>query len=71
MAVTEEVGFEEIDVYILNRQEIVVQYIVTRPTMYLCKRMVRKPGAWVSWRWWDKEGINLEVGGGNGRWGGG
>ena len=27
--------------------------------MDLCERLVRRPGAWVSRRWWEQEGLNL------------
>ena len=55
----EEAGFEEIRVYIKNRQNTVAKYISTRKILYLCDQSVRRPGAWVSWRWWEKEGIKL------------
>ena len=48
----EEAGFEEIRVYILKRQNMVAQYIVTRPILDLCERELWNPGAWVSWIWW-------------------
>ena len=56
----EEAGFEEIRVYIMRRKNTVVQYIVTRPIMDLCERSVLRLRYWVSWRWWDHEGIYLE-----------
>ena len=37
-----------------------MKYIVTRTIMYLCERSVRRPGAWLSWRWWEQEGTDLE-----------
>ena len=55
-----EAGFEDIGVYVMRRWNMVAQYIATRPIMYLCERSVRRPGAWVSWRWWEKEGLDLE-----------
>ena len=48
----EETGFEEIGDYILKIQNTVAQYIVTQPILDLCKNKVRRPEAWVSWRWW-------------------
>ena len=36
------------------------QYIVTQPILDLCERSVWRPGAWVSWSWWEQEGIDLE-----------
>ena len=47
----EEAGFEEIGDYILKRQKTVAPYIVMRSIMDLCNKMVRRPGAWVAWRW--------------------
>ena len=56
----EEAGFEEIRVYITRRQNTAAQYIATRPILDLCERFVWRPGAWVSQRWWEQEGIDLE-----------
>ena len=25
-----------------------------------CERFVWRPGTWVSWRWWEQEGIDVE-----------
>ena len=57
----EESGFEEIGLYIKIRHNRVAQYIMTRPIMDLCEISVWRPGAWVSWRWWEQEGVDLEV----------
>ena len=27
--------------------------------MDLCERLVRRPGSWVSRRWWEQEGLDL------------
>ena len=51
-AVMEEAVFEEIGAYILKRQITVVYYIVMRLIMDLCKKTIRRPGAWVDRRWW-------------------
>ena len=56
----EEAVFEEIGVYIQKRHNTVAQYIVTRLILDLCEQLVRRPGAWFSWRWWEQEGIELE-----------
>ena len=56
----EESGFEEIRVYITRRKNTVAQYIATLPILNLCDQSVWRPGAWVSWRWWDQEGLELE-----------
>ena len=55
-----EVGFGEIRAYVTKRQNTDAQYIATRPIMDLCERSVQRPGYWLSWRWWDKEGMDLE-----------
>ena len=54
-----EAGFEEIRVCIKRSQNTVAQYIVTQPILDPCERYIRSTGAWVSWRWWDQEGIDL------------
>ena len=45
----EEAGFEEIGVYIQKRQNMVAQYIATRPILNLCEQSVWRPGTWNSW----------------------
>ena len=55
-----EAGFEGIGTYITRRQNMVAQYIATWPIMDLCERSAWRPGARVSWRWWDQDGLNLE-----------
>ena len=55
----EEAVFEEIGVYILKRQNKVAQYISMRPILDLCERLVRRPGAYVSWMWWEQEGLDI------------
>ena len=39
---------------------MVAQYIVTRPILDLCERSDRRPGAWVSRRWWEQDILDLE-----------
>ena len=39
---------------------MVVQYVAMRPILNLYERSLQRPGAWVSWRWWEQEGIELE-----------
>ena len=29
--------------------------------MDLCEQATQRPGAWVSWRWWEQAGIDLVV----------
>ena len=59
----EEVGFEEIGVYITRIHNKVAQYIATRSIVDLCERSVRRLGAWDSRRWWGQEELDLEGGG--------
>ena len=54
-----EAGFEESETYVTRRQNMAAQYISTRPIMDLCERSDQRPGSWVSWRWWDKDGLDL------------
>ena len=55
-----EAGFKEISVYVIRRQNTVAQYIATQPIVELCERSARRLGAWVSRRWWEQEGMDLE-----------
>ena len=55
-----EAGFEDTGVYVTRRQNTAVKYIATRPILGLCERSVRRPGAWLSWWWWEQEGLDLE-----------
>ena len=43
---------------ILQRQNTVAQFIVTRPILDLCERAVRWPGARVPRRWWEQTEID-------------
>ena len=36
------------------------QYIAMQPILDLCERGTHQPGARVSWRWWEQDGIDLE-----------
>ena len=56
----EEAGFEEIGICITRRQNTVAQYIAMRLILDLYERYVRRPGAWVSLKWWEQDGIDLE-----------
>ena len=55
-----EAGFEEIRTYVMKRQNIVAHYIATQPILNLCERSDWRPGAWVSWLWWEQDGLDLE-----------
>ena len=53
-----EAGIVQIRTSILQRQNTIAQFIATRPIMGLCKGVVRRPGARVPRRWWEKTGID-------------
>ena len=55
-----ESGFEGIVTYITRSQNTVTQYIATQPILDLCERSDRSPGAKVSQRWWEQDGLDLE-----------
>ena len=57
-----EAGFEGIGTYVTRRQNTVAQYVATQPIMDLFERAARRPGARVSLRWWEKDGLYLEGG---------
>ena len=59
-AAMEEAGFEEIKVYRTRRKNMVAQYIVMRPILYLCEQCIQILGSYVSQRLWDQEEIILE-----------
>ena len=55
----EEVGFEDMGVYVLKSQNTVAQYIGTRSILELCEKTVWSPEAWVARRLWEKERLDL------------
>ena len=55
-----EAGFEEIGVNVTRRQNTFAQYLATQPIMDLCEQSVWRNGAWVSWRWWDQESLDMK-----------
>ena len=46
--------------YITRRHNTVAHYIATRTILDLYERSARRPGARVSWRWWEQAGLDLE-----------
>ena len=58
--VMKETGMVGIRTSILRRQNTVAQFIATRPILDLCEQATRRPGAGVSWRWWEQTGIDLK-----------
>ena len=55
-----EAGFKEIKTYVTRRQNTVAQYIVMRTILYLCEWSALRTGAWVSQRWREQDGLDLE-----------
>ena len=53
-------GFEGISKSVTRTQNMVAQYIATRPILYLCERDTRNPGARISRQWWEQDGKDLE-----------
>ena len=53
-----EAGIVRIWTSILRRQNMVAQFIATRPILGLCKVAVRRWGTWVPRRWWEQTGID-------------
>ena len=52
-AALENVGLDEIRVYIVRRQNMVAQYIATPPIMDLCLTAEQNPGLRPLRRWWE------------------
>ena len=57
-----EAGFEGIGTYITRSQNMVAQYISTRPIMDLCEQSAWRPGSRVSCQWWKQDGLYFEGG---------
>ena len=55
-----EAGLEGTRKSVTRRQNMVQQYIATRPILDLCERVTRRPGVRVYRRWWEQAGIDLE-----------
>ena len=53
------VGLEDIRVYIERHNNMVAQYIATRPTMDLCLEAERKPVMHLSRRWWEQPALDI------------
>ena len=59
-AAREDAGFEPMETYIRQRQNVAAHYIVTWPILNLWKVAERNRRAWVVMRWWEKAGLYLE-----------
>ena len=53
-------GFKGIRKLVTRRQNKIEQYILMQPILDLFERASWRPGAKVSWRWWDQASIELE-----------
>ena len=51
-------GLTDIRTSIQRRQNMVAQYIATRPLLDLCEGARQKEGARVTSRWWEQSGID-------------
>ena len=56
----EEAGMQEVDTYVSHLQNIVTQFIATRPIMDLCLVAEGRPGSRVTKRWWDQDRLDME-----------
>ena len=48
----QEAGVEEVEEFVLRRQNTAAHYILMRLIMDLCEETVQIPGMWVVKRWW-------------------
>ena len=55
-----EAGFTDERTSINRRQNMVAQYIATRPLLYLWEGKTQRGRARVTLRWWDQKGIDWE-----------
>ena len=56
-----EAGLTDIGKSIANRQNMVAQYIATRPLLDLCEEARAREGSRVPLRWWNQTGIDWEA----------
>ena len=52
--------FVEAEAYVLRSQNMSAEYIVTQTILNLFEEVVRCLGVWVSKRWWEQEGLDVE-----------
>ena len=55
-----DVGLTDVQTSINRRQNMVAQYITTRPHLDLCKGAQQREGARGAMMWWDQTGIDWE-----------
>ena len=60
VGVMKEMGMVGIQTSILLRQNMVAQFIATRPILDLCEQATQRTGAQVYRKWWEHTGIDLE-----------
>ena len=53
-----EAGFTDVRTSINRSQNMVTQYIATRPLLDLCEETTQRGRVMVSMRWWDQKGID-------------
>ena len=59
--VTKEAGFVRARTWVLRRQNMVAQFIATRPILRLYEVAERRQGTRVPQRWWDQPGIDWKL----------
>ena len=55
-----EAVLQEVETYIFCIQNTAEQFIATRHIMDLCLMAERRPGPWVSRRWWEQDRLDVE-----------
>ena len=55
-----EVGFEEVELYVLRRENTAAWCIIIQRILEICEEAMWMTEVWVTKRWWDQEGIDLE-----------
>ena len=55
-----EAGLQDVDTYNSRLKKKVTQFIATRPIMGLCLAVERRSGIWISKRWWEQDGMDVE-----------
>ena len=58
-AATTEVGLEELDTYVLCRQNNIAHYIATFPILEICLVAERQPGVQVTRQWWEQADLTF------------
>ena len=60
VVVMKEAGFTKVRTSITRSQNMVAQFIATRPFLNLCEETTQRGRDRVTMRWWDQKGIDWE-----------